>query len=58
MGDLGTKAGERETRPKSVSLPPKVGELASLELCLFDSLRSFSHLAVFCLKLFLIGIYY
>ena len=30
MGDLCTKAGERETRQKNVSLPPKVGELASL----------------------------
>ena len=30
MGDLCTKAGERETRQKSVSLPPKAGELASL----------------------------
>ena len=25
-----TKAGERETRQKSVSLPPKAGELASM----------------------------
>ena len=30
MGDLCTKAGERETRQKNVSLPPKAGELASL----------------------------
>ena len=30
MGDLCTKAGERETRQKSVSLPPKAEELASL----------------------------
>ena len=29
-GDLSTKAGERETRQKSVSLPPKAGELASM----------------------------
>ena len=32
VGHLCTKAGERETRQKSVSLPPKVGELASLHL--------------------------
>ena len=31
-GDLCTKAGEREMRQKSVSLPPKAGELASLLL--------------------------
>ena len=30
MGGFCSKAGERETRQKSVSLPPKVGELASL----------------------------
>ena len=29
-GKYGTKAGERETRQKSASLPPKAGELASL----------------------------
>ena len=32
VGDLSTKAGEWETRQKSVSLPLKAGELASLEL--------------------------
>ena len=32
-GDLCTKAGERKTRQKSVSLPPKAGELASLQFC-------------------------
>ena len=32
MGDLCTKVGEREMRQKSVSLPPKAGELASLSL--------------------------
>ena len=32
MGDLYSKVGERETRQKSVSLPPKAGELASLSL--------------------------
>ena len=31
MGDLCTKAGERETRQKSVSLPPKAGKLTSLK---------------------------
>ena len=31
-GDLSTKAGERETRQKGVSLRPKAGELASLSL--------------------------
>ena len=30
MGDLCTKVGEREMRQKSVSLPPKAGELVSL----------------------------
>ena len=30
MGDLGTKAGEQEMRPKSGSLLPRVGELASV----------------------------
>ena len=29
-GDLSTKAGERETRQKSLSLPPKAGELESM----------------------------
>ena len=33
MGDLCTKAGEWEKRQKSISLPPKAGELASLEIC-------------------------
>ena len=32
VGHLCTKAGERETRQKSVSLPPKAGELAPLHL--------------------------
>ena len=41
MGDLCTKVGERETRQKSISIPPKAGELASLQvtpniiICLF-----------------------
>ena len=39
MGDLCTKAGERETRQKNVSLPPKVGELASLSVCNIFSLH-------------------
>ena len=38
MGDLCTKAGERETRKKSVSLPPKAGELASLQSACENSL--------------------
>ena len=32
VGHLCTKAGERETRQKSISLPPKAGELAPLHL--------------------------
>ena len=35
MGDLGSKGEEREMSPKSGSLPPKAGELASLLLHAF-----------------------
>ena len=41
MGDLCTKAGEQETRQKSVSLPPKVGELASLGMNRTDVSKMF-----------------
>ena len=39
MGDLCTKAGERETRQKSLSLLPKAGELASLFIFLHHILK-------------------
>ena len=39
MGDLCTKAGERETRQKNVSLPPKAGELASLQISVHVTLH-------------------
>ena len=42
---LCTKAGEQETRQKSVSLPPKAGELTSLVKC--DEFENLSHLIYF-----------
>ena len=42
-GDLCTKAGERETRQKGVSLPPKAGELAMTAVPILKSTIKFCH---------------
>ena len=42
-GDLCTKVGERETRQKGVSLPPKAGELAMTAVPILKSTIKFCH---------------